>query len=77
MIAIPLIELYTARAVKRIMLIIIGVLYRNCDVVKLLTLYKMVIANINKINEIMILMMVPRVLPNSSFIFSFNGRVGL
>ena len=62
---------------NRVQLIINGVLYKNWDNIKLLMLYRRVIASDIKINDMVIFIIKPNLLPNRWFIFSVNFRLGL
>ena len=65
---IPLLLQYITKIINNEQLIIKGVLYKNCDSIKLLMLYKRVIANGTSNNDIIILIQKPIFLPNKLII---------
>ena len=60
---IPLFELYSTSRINNVQLTMNGVLYNNCDNIKLLMLYSRVIPSTINNNDIMVLIIEPSLFP--------------
>jgi hypothetical protein len=71
---IPLLALYITNDINNKQLIKNGVLYSNCDRIKFIILYRIVIPSVSNNKDIIVLIIKPIFLLNKLFIFSNKLR---